>query len=256
MSLFDRLDEDGDDTPPIIVLYGVDGIGKTTLATEAPDAVYLHTRGENLPSGMKTPKAPIKDYLDLKDSLIDLVEDDHDFRWVILDALDGIEPLVWEEVCYENNKENMEAFGFGKGYLAADEYWGEILDLLIELKEMSIGVIILAHPSIELFQSPISEPYNRYTIKIHKRANALIREASDIVAFMNHRVKIKETEVSRGKKVSHAEGKSRMIYLSGEAAWDAKNRYSMPDSLEYKKGKGFESLQAYFPEPKGKKRRK
>lgn len=256
MSILDRLDEDGDNTPPIITLYGVDGIGKTTLAAEAEGAVYLHTRGENLPSGLKIPKARINDYLELKYALEDLLEDDHDFKWVILDALDGIEPLVWDEVCIEHNKKGMEDFGFGKGYLFADEFWKEILDLLVELKESGIGVIILAHPTIELFQSPTSEPYNRYTIKIHKRANALFREAADIVAFMNHSVSIKETEVSRGKKVSHAEGKRRMIYLSGEAAWDAKNRYSMPDKLEYKKGKGFEELQSYFPKPAGKKRRK
>lgn len=255
MSLFDKLDDEGDNTPPIIVIYGVDGIGKTTLATEAEKAVYLHTRGENLPSGLKTPKVRMNDYRDIKEYLEDLLYDDHDFHWVILDALDGMEPLVWEEVCYEHNKKSMEEFGFGKGYLFADEFWGEILDLIVKLKEEGIGVIILAHPSIELFQSPITEPYNRYTIKIHKRANALIREAADIVAFMNHRVNVKEVEVTRGKKVSHAEGKTRMIYLTGEAAWDAKNRYSMPDKLEYKKGKGFAELQSYFPAPTGKKRR-
>lgn len=256
MSLFDRLDDGKDETPPIIVIYGVDGIGKTTLAAEAPDAVYLHTRGENLPSGISMPKAPIKDYRDMKDALLDLVEEDHEFKWVIFDALDGLEPLVWDEVCYEHNKESMEAFGFGKGYLFADALWGELLDLMVELKESGVGVIILAHPTIELFQSPITEPYNRYTIKIHKRANGLIREAADIVAFMNHRVSVKEVEVTRGKKVSHAEGKARMIYLTGEAAWDAKNRYSMPDKLEYKKGRGFEELQAHFPKPTGKKRRR
>lgn len=256
MSVLDRLDTGGDDTPPIIVIYGVDGIGKTTLATEAPDSVYLHTRGENLPSGMKTPKADIKDYLDLKDALTDLVLDDHDFKWVIIDALDGVEPLIWDETCYEYDKKDMESFGFGKGYVAADFFWGEILDLIIELKVAGVGTIILAHPTIDLFQSPITEPYNRYTIKIHKRANGKIREAADIVAFMNHRVNVKEVEVSRGKKVSHAEGKARMIYLTGAAAWDAKNRYSMPDQIEYRKGRGFEELQSYFPKPTGKKRRK
>lgn len=256
MSILDRLDYEEDSTPPIIVIYGVDGIGKTTLAAEAEDAVYFHTRGEKPPKGVNIPRLQVKDYLDLKDNLLDLVDDDHDFRWVIIDALDGVEPLVWEETCYEHDKKDIESFGFGKGYVAADEYWSELLDIMVDLKEEGVGVIILAHPSIERFDSPITEPYNRYTIKIHKRANALIREAADIVAFMNHRVNVKDVEVSRGKKVSHAEGKARMIYLTGTAAFDAKNRYSMPDQLEYRKGKGFTELQSYFPEPPGKKRRK
>lgn len=256
MSILDRLESSTDLTPPIIVIYGVDGIGKTTLASEFENAVYLHTRGEKLPSDVThIPRSPIKNYPDLKADLIDLLEDDHDFKWVIIDALDGVEPLVWDETCYENDKKDIEAFGYGRGYVAADEFWGDILDLLVEMKEAGIGVIILAHPSIERFDSPITEPYNRYTIKIHKRANALIREAADIVAFMNHRVNVKEVEINRNKKVSHAEGKARMIYLTGTPAFDAKNRYSMPDQIEYRKGKGYDELQKHFPHAPGKKRR-
>lgn len=256
MALLDELSDDADDRPPFIVIYGVDGIGKTTLATEAPDAVYLHTRGENPPSDVKIPKAEITDYVKLKDFLLDLIEEPHDFKNVIMDSVDGIEPMVWDETCYIENKPNIEAFGFGRGYVAADDQWNEIIKLIMELKDLGIGVILLAHPSIERFDSPISEPYNRYTIKIHKRANAMIREEADIVAFMNHRVKVENVEISRGKSVSHAEGKARDIYLTGTPAYDAKNRYSMPDSIQYKKGKGWDALSKFFPAATGKRRNK
>lgn len=255
MSLFDRLESSGHEDPPFIVVYGVDGIGKTTLAMEAEGVVYLRTRGESAPRGVEVPQSQIKDYIDLKDSILDLIDKDHDFKWLVIDSLDGLEPLVWQETCYLADKENIESFGYGRGYVEADKLWGELLDLLVELKESGVGIIILAHPSIERFDSPITEPYNRYTIKIHKRANSLIREAADIVAFMNHRVAVKDTQISRDKKVSHAVGKARMIYLTGTAAFDAKNRYSMPDEIEYRKGHGFSKLQEFFPKALGQKRR-
>ncbi|MDH1271593.1 ATP-binding protein [Rhizobium pusense] len=39
--------------PPVILLYGVDGIGKTSLAAEFPDALYLPTEGERTPSDVE-----------------------------------------------------------------------------------------------------------------------------------------------------------------------------------------------------------
>lgn len=253
MSLFDRLKPTKDESPPIIIIYGVDGIGKSTLAAEAKDVVYLGTPGEHPPSDVDIEGDDIRDFRDIKDALLDLLELDHPFKWVIVDSLDGLEPMVWEETCDIHNKPNIEAFGFGKGYAAADEPWIEIVDIMLDLKKAGIGIIILAHPSIERFDSPMTEPYNRYTIKIHKRANAIVRERADIVAFMNHKVKIEETKISRDKSVSHAKGNARMIFLTGSPSFDAKNRYSMPDYIEYKKGKGFEEMSKYFPAPTGKK---
>jgi hypothetical protein len=251
MSILDNLKSQESDDPPIILLYGVDGIGKSTLAAEFPDAVYLRTKGERVPKGVNIPGMEITSFIKMEDTLDALLKDDHKFKWVIIDSLDGFEPLVWDETCYRINKKSIEELGYGKGYVEADEEWGAFSDLVFELQAAGIGVLILAHPAIERFESPMSEPYNRFTIKIHKRANAIMRERADIVAFMNWKVQMKSTEERGGRKASHAEGKEREILVTGSPSFDAKNRYAMPNSITYRLGDGYKKLSEHFPPAKG-----
>jgi hypothetical protein len=247
MGVLENLKSSEDTLAPVVLMYGIDGIGKSTLASEFPDAIYFHTPGERMPTGIKVPSFPVKNYLDLYDGLKELRDERHDFKWAIIDALDGFEPMVWTETCYRINQPSIEKLGFGKGYVEADKEWVEILDLIVDLQAAGMGVLILAHPSIERFESPLSEPYNRYTIKIHKRANALVRERADIIAFMNSKVRMKKTEMRGGQEAVRAEGKEREILLTPSPAYDAKNRYDMPDSITFKKGDGFNQLSKYFP---------
>lgn len=235
--------------PPIVLLYGVDGIGKTSLAAEFPDPIYLHTDGENTPDDIDLPTpGTIESFNDLLDVFTELLTTEHDYKTVIVDSLDGLEPLIWKATAARLGIASVEEAGYGKGYVEADFEWGEYLSAVSALAQSGLYVVQLAHPEIVRFDSPITDPYNRYTIKLHKRANALVRERADVVAFLNYRISIKEKEVARQTKVSHAEGgKERQIHLNEGAGFNAKNRYSMADSIVYKKGKGFAEMAKYWP---------
>lgn len=239
--------------PPVILLYGVDGIGKTSLAAEFPDPIYLPTEGERPPSDVDPPTpGTIESFDDLLDVFGELLTTDHDRKTVILDSLDGLEPLVWKATCRRLGIASIEEAGFGKGYVEADTEWNELLSAVAALARAGICVVMLAHPEIVRFDSPTTDPYSRYQPKLHKRANALVREKSDIVAFMNYRISIKEKEVARQTKVAHAEGgKERQVHLVEGAGFNAKNRYSTPDHVTYKKGGGYEALAKFFPAPTG-----
>lgn len=241
--------------PPIMLLYGVDGIGKTSLAAEFPSPIFLGTEGERPPSDVDLPTPGVITSLnDVFDVFGELLEPDnngnlqHDFKTVIVDSLDGLEPLIWRATCARLGLNSIEDAGFGKGYVEADTEWNEYLSAVAALAQAGIYVVQLAHPEIVRFDSPTTDPYSRYQPKLHKRANALVREKADVVAFMNYRISIKEKEVARQTKVSHAEGgKERQIHLSEGAGFNAKNRFSMPDSVPYKKGEGFAALAKYWP---------
>jgi hypothetical protein len=239
--------------PPITLLYGVGKVGKTTLASEWPDPIYLPTDGERTPEGVDLPTpGTITNLDDLFNVFGELLEQPHDRKTVIIDSLDGIEPLVWAATCARLGVSSIEEPGFGKGYVEADAEWGEYFAALSALKEAGIAVVQLAHPEIIRFDSPVSDPYSRYTIKLHKRASALAREKADIIAFMNYRVSLKEKEVGRQAKVTHAEGGSeRKIYLEERGGFIAGNRFSMPADITFRKGQGYAELSKYFPEPTG-----
>lgn len=235
--------------PPVILLYGVDGIGKTSLAAEFPDPIYLATEGERPPSDveMATP-GTIGSLDDLADIFDELLKGEHEFKTVIIDSLDGLEPVVWRTTCARLGLNSIEEAGFGRGYVEADNEWNWLIGKLGELARAGMYIVMLAHPEIVRFDSPVTDPYSRYQPKLHKRANALVREKSDVVAFMNYRVSIKEKEVARQTKVAHAEGgKERQVHFNEAAGFNAKNRYSMPDSVVYRKGQGFTEVSKYWP---------
>ena len=239
--------------PPIVLLYGVGKVGKTSLAAEFPDPIYLPTDGERTPEGIDLPTpGAIETFDDLLNIFGELLTEEHTHKTVIVDSLDGLEPLVWAATCRRLNVSSIEDPGFGKGYVEADTEWLEYFQAISALKNAGLAVVQIAHPDIARFDSPTSDPYSRYSIKLHKRSSALAREKADVVAFMNYRVSLKEKDVGFNKKVSHAEGGSeRQIHLEERAGFIAGNRYSMPASITYRPGQGYSELAKYFPEPTG-----
>ncbi len=239
--------------PPVVLLYGVGKVGKTSLAAEFPDPIYLPTDGERTPEDVElaTP-GTVESFDDLLNVFGDLLTTDHDRKTVIVDSLDGLEPLVWAAACRRNGWANIEEPGFGKGYLAADAEWNEFFQAVSAMKSAGLAVVLIAHPEIMRFDSPTSDPYSRYGIKLQKRAAALAQEKADIIGFMNYRVSLKEKEVGFNKKVTHAEGGAeRQVHLEERAGFIAGNRYSMPASIVFKKGAGYAELSKHFPAPTG-----
>lgn len=241
------------DKPPIGVIYAVGGAGKTTLASEFPDPYYLPTLGEEPPDDVDMPSpGTAESFTEILDVIEWLLTAEHDRKTLVIDSIDGLEPLVWAETCARNGWSTIEDAGFGKGYVAADEVWRELLSGIKALRDAGIATLLIAHTEISRFDSPTSDPYSRYGIKLHKRASALIQEAAQFVAFMNYRHTIKEKEVGFNKKVGHAEGSGeRLIHLEERPGFLAKSRYSTPPSITYKKGAGWTKLSEYMPAPTG-----
>lgn len=239
--------------PPIGVIYAVGGAGKTTLSSEFPDPYYLPTLGEEPPDDVEMPSPGIAEsFGDVCDVVEWMLTAEHDRKTLIIDSIDGVEPLVWAETCTRNGWNNIEDAGFGKGYVAADDVWRELIAGFKALRDAGIAVLLIAHTDITRFDDPTSDPYSRYGIRLHKRASALIQEAAQFVAFINFRRTLKEKDVGFNKKVTHGEGSGeRIIYLEERPGFLAKSRYGTPPSLPYKKGHGWEKLSEYMPAPTG-----
>lgn len=243
------------DRAPIVLAYGVDGVGKTSFAAEFPSPLYLPTAGERAPSDVDLPTPGVLESAqDLWDVVGYLLGGEHDHKTLIVDSADGLEPILNAVTCERIGADSIDSndkgspAAFGRGDVQADVEWDMFMDACDDLAAAGINVVILAHPEIKRFDSPITDPYDRYQIKLRKRAAAIVRERSDIVAFLNYRVSLKEKEVGIKKKVTHAEGgKERQIHLVEGAGFVAKNRYSMPEAITYKKGQGYAELTKYLP---------
>ncbi|MCW0235244.1 MAG: ATP-binding protein [Ferrovibrio sp.] len=254
---FDKLRRSIDDTkPPITLIYGVDGIGKTSLAAEFPNPVYLPTKGERPPSDVDIDiPGTLESWADVEAAFGFLLSGEHDYQTVIIDSLDGLAPSIERMTAdrigaasIDDNSKGSPA-SYGNGMKESEVEWTDFMDGCDALRAAGMFVVLIAHPEIKRFDSPLTDPYDRYQIGINKRAAPLVRSKCDIVAFMNKRVSIKEKEIAPKKSIAHAEGgKEILIHLNEGAGFVAKNRYSMPDSVVYRKGNGFAELSKYFPQ--------
>ena len=217
---------------PRIIVYGVHGIGKSTFASQAAAPVFIQT--EDGLAGIDTSAFPLaKTFDDVMEALRSLYAEDHKFKTVIIDSLDWLERLVWQHTAKAHAKENIEDFGYGKGYMMALDYWRQVFDGLNALRDAKgMTVVCLAHSEIKRFDAPDSEPYDRYQPKLHKAASAVVQEWADIVAFTNYKVMTKETDTGFGAKRTRAVGNGeRLLYLHERPSHLAKTRYVLPESM-------------------------
>lgn len=236
---------------PIVLLYGVAGVGKDTLASEFPNPVLIPTPGEKPPAGVEIDTFPeVADFEQLMGSIEALFTEDNTFGTVIFSALAGIERIVTAETCRRNGWKSIEEPGFGKGYVENDAVWDEFLDAVRALREQKeLKIVLIGHPEIKNFDDPASTSYSRYTPELHKRANPKVQATADIIAFVNHRVSIKTEKAAFGADKKEANGAGiRVIYLEERPGYIAKNRYGMPSEVPFAKGKGFSALAKYLPE--------
>ena len=217
--------------PMRVLLYGPEGIGKTTFGAESPAPIFVGTEdGFGLLDVARFPEP--RTWRDVTDALLALEREKHDYRTLVLDSLDWLEPLVWAEVCRTGGKRSIEDFGYGKGYVAALDTWRVLfagLDRLRRAKGMH--VVLLAHAKLEAYRNPEGNDYDRWGLKIHKLAAGLAKEWPDAVLFANFTgvlVAKDENGRARGKAVGTP---TRTMFTERRAAFEAKNRYALPPEL-------------------------
>jgi hypothetical protein len=177
-----------------------------------------------------------------------LYEHQHDGKTVVLDSLDRVEPLVWQKTCEVRGWESIETPGYGKGYVEADVHWRELIGGMNALRyERSMNIVYVAHSTIATVDDPMTQSYSRFDIKLHKRATGLFQDEVDAILFLNQDVVIKTDAKAKTARTRADGGGHRWIYSSPRPSFVAKNRYGIPDRVEFKKGAGYASLLGYFP---------
>lgn len=223
--------------PPRILIYGTEGVGKSTFAASAPKPIFIQTEdGLNQINCAKFPLVHV--YQEVIDYLGSIRDDAHDYLTLTIDSLDWLERLVWDHVCERSNVKNIEKVGggFAKGYTFALDEWREIIDILNTIRsKRNMAIILVAHAKIEKFEDPESPTYDRYSPRLHKHATALFSEWADAVLFATRKsITVKEGKGFEERNIAQPIGKDggeRIIRSVGSPACVAKNRYGMPDQL-------------------------
>ena len=216
-----------------VVVYGVEGIGKTTFASKFPDPVFIDTEGSTKFLDVKRFEAPSSWNMLL--SQIDYVIKEKPCKTLVIDTIDWAEKLCCDHILAANNWKSIETPGYGSGYRYVYEEMGKLLNKLSDVIGAGINVVITAHSALRRAEQPSEYgSYDRYEMKLQnsQKCNtaAMVKEWADCVLFVNYRTIV--TDINKqGKGKAH--GNERVMYTVHAPCWDAKNRYGLPDEAPF-----------------------
>ena len=233
-----QLNRGGKALPSRVLYYGVPGTGKTTFGAFAPTPLFLLTPGE---TGLVTlssyGRVPECDYAECRTweeaigALNHIGGNDTGHKTLVIDTVNGLERLCFEHVCSARYGGSMQKFlDYGKGPEVALPEWRKLfksLDLVRSLRSM--GMVLLAHSAVKRIKNPDGDDFDRHELALHLKTGGLIKQWCDAVLFANY-----ETLTTKAKEKERAKGVStgaRLLHTQRRAAYDAKNRYDLPETL-------------------------
>lgn len=226
-----------------IVIAGVEGIGKTTFASKAPDPLFIDLEGGSDFMDVARVEPP-KDWKELLDIIDEVVADPTICKTLVIDTGDKAEMYCITHICEKFKKNGLEDFGYGKGYTYLKEEYVNLLQKLDKVVAAGINVIINAHVALRKFEQPDEQgAYDRYELKMSKQVAPLVKEWTDIMLFANYKTFVNKGEGMDKNKVS---GGKRVMYATHHPCWDAKNRHGLPDEMEF----DFAQIRHLFQNPR------
>lgn len=221
-----------------VVIYGPEGIGKSTFASKFPEPLFSDTEGSTKQLDIKRFDKP-----ETWETLIaqaEFVRDTKPCKTYVIDTVDWAEQLCVTHICAIHNKKGIEDFGYGSGYVYEREEFAKFLSLLEQITAAGINVVLTAHAQLRKFEQPDEMgAYDRWELKLGKKTSSqispLIKEWADMVLFANYKI-ISVQADEKGKKFK-AQGGTRIMYTQHHPCWDAKNRFGLAEELpfDYKK---------------------
>jgi hypothetical protein len=215
------------------VLYGPEGIGKTTFASKAPDALFIDTEGSTTRLNVQRLPAP-QSYAMVLEQVQWVLNHPTVCKTLVVDTADWTQRLCTDAVCARLKIGGIEDLGYGKGYSYVYEEFGRLLNLLDLAVDRGINVILTAHAAMRKFEQPDEMgAYDRWELKLNNSQKCsiagMVKEWADMVLFANYETIVVKNENKKGK----AQGGQRVMYTTHHPCWDAKNRFDLPEKLPF-----------------------
>ncbi len=217
-----------------IVVYGVEGIGKSTFASRFPSPLFIDTEGSTKHMDISRTPTP-SSWTMLLDQAQYVKRNPTICKTLVIDTADWAERMCEQTVCAKAGKAGIEDFGYGKGYTYLGDEFGKLLNLLQEVIAVGVNVVFTAHAQMRKFEQPDElGSYDRWEMKLSKKTAPLLREWADMVLFVNYETYVikSDNKLEKGK----AQGGKRIMHTTHHPCWDAKNRHDLKDKLPFDYG--------------------
>lgn len=231
--------------PNRYIAHAVEGWGKTSFGAQTPKPIFLETKGETgletlIDHGQlpETPHFPVcNSWEALLGAIETLTEENHEYRTLVGDTLNGAERLCHEFVCnrdFNGDWTDKGFMGYMRGFEISLSEWRRLLNALDTLRERRrMSILWLCHTRVKPFKNPEGADYDRYQPDMHEKTWGLTHKWADVVLFGNFEITITTGSGSAKKEKGKASGgQQRMMYTERHAAYDAKNRLGLTSEIE------------------------
>jgi hypothetical protein len=229
------------DTPARVLVYGSEKVGKSTFAAGAPKPIFLGA--ENGTERLDVERLQPSSWAEAVDWVGDLATEAHDYKTLVVDPVNWLEPMCWAAVVGESGA-TIESFdgGYGKGYVAALGLWRVFLLGLEKCWRRGMNIVIVAHSQVKSFQNPEGPAFDRYELAMNAKAAGLLKQWADAVLFARLETFTKLDPVT--KKAKGYSSGARVLHTHPCAAYDAGTRWKLPDEIPLSWGDFWEAVQA------------
>jgi hypothetical protein len=217
------------------VLYGQEGVGKSSLAANIPGIVFIDCEGSTNKMNVRRLPAPTS-WAMLCDEMDFILQNyaAKGYKAVAIDTFDWAESLAIQAICAEHNVKGIEGFNYGKGWQFESELIARFLENTDKLIKSGIHVILICHAISRKTTLPEEmDEYDHWELKLgNKTTNKiapLLKEWSDMTLFLAFKTQIMAAD-DKGK-VHKATSVQRVMHATKSAWWDAKNRFGLPDMM-------------------------
>lgn len=210
-----------------IVIYGPEGIGKTTFAAAFPDPVFIDTEGGSDHMDV----ARIEDIYSWDDLCMACSEvaREKPCKTLVIDTADWAEQMLIDKLLMKYKKQSLSDFGYGSGHVMLAEEFSDLIAILDTVIASGINVVVTAHAAMRKFEQPDEQgAYDRWEMKLTRKVAPLLKEWADCLFFLNYETYVIHGDAMEKNKVG---GGERVMYTSHNPVWDAKNRFGLPEKL-------------------------
>lgn len=219
--------------PPRGIVYGGDGVGKSTFAANSSTPVFIDLEG-----GLGSIESDRIDLVDgnfqqVMEAFRYLYKEDLDYKTIVVDSLDCLERKILNHVCEDKKVDSIESLPYGKGWVFALTQWAEVVKALDALrKNKGMEVVLIAHAKVRQVSDPTVSAFSRWDLQLNDKASAVLKQWADWVGFAGYEtiVTSKQGEFGRTQVRATSSGE-RWLWLNEEPAYDAKNRFGISEKL-------------------------
>lgn len=233
--------------PVKMVLYGVEGVGKTTFASKFPRPIFIDAEAGT--RRLDVDRVEVSNWTELMSVLDNLKEYKNQYDTVVIDTADAVEELGIRTVCA---RLKVPALGgnndYGRSYSALASQFKDMLNKLDVLNDMGFHIVLLAHSQVVRVETIGQDgSYDRWQLKMEKKTSSALKEWTEFLAFLNFKTMVVEQKGRSSKAV----GGERVAYCEHSLYWDAKNRdtegIATEFSIEMRDGKhlGWETIRSH-----------